>query len=183
MRRALAVILFGLLFGQFIGWIHSQGYFTHWSRVDPAPVSLSALIRTDELTLYVQAADGIIYGCTAWKPPCWFRVTSSLPPARSEITHIKPCSQIGPAFSITTAPPNHVRDCVAGRVVYADGYGDYLFALGADQSVWYWQSVHSAYDHTLRIFPVVGAITGGFLYGSIWAIRRNKQTLLREQSK
>lgn len=182
MRRTLIIILFGLLLGQAFAWIHFQGYLTHWSRVEPAPVPVTALIRTDEMTVYGQTTDGAIYGCAAWKTPCWFRVMPPLPHASSAITHIKPCAQAGPAFSFTATPPAEIRDCVAGRVIYADGYGDYLFAVRSDQSVWYWHSVHSAYDRPLRIFPIAGALAGGLLCGIVWAIQRSRQTRLHHQT-
>jgi hypothetical protein len=85
MRCALVIILFGLLLGQAIAWTHFQGYLTSWSRVEAAPVPVATLIRTDEMTVYGQTADGTIYGCAAWKTPCWFRVMPPLPRASSAI--------------------------------------------------------------------------------------------------
>jgi len=171
LRRLLLVACLGGILGWSLGWFHFYGYLTQWKRLQNPPFSIATLVQADGSIIYAQATDGTIYSCSFWDSSCWKPAPLPSPKEPSAIVNLKPCIRTDPAFAVTTAPPPNIYSCVANRVIYADGSGEYRFVLTDDHQVWHWEQVHSAYDRPLLIFTILGVCSGLLTVGSMVGLR------------
>ena len=156
----IGAAVFGFISGWSIGWLFQQGYLTQWHPLQPPPAEIAELLVTLHGTVYAKTTQGMIYQCSDWNNQCWLPSTLPTPEPQPVAQSTKPCDTTLSAFSRLTNPLQPIHDCVQGTEIYADGSGRYIFVLSDDNRVWIWSLVHSPYDLTARVFPVLGIIVG-----------------------
>jgi hypothetical protein len=179
----ILAIVFGFVSGWSIGQLSEQGYLTQWRPLPPPPTEIVELPLTLHATVYAKTNQGTMYQCSDWNNQCWLPTT--LPPQKPEPVSqsTKPCDTAQSAFSRLTNPPLSIRDCIQGTEMYADGSGRYIFILSDNNRIWMWSVVHSPYDPTTRLFPVLGIIFGIMLVlvialgQRLWRWSRSLQTM------
>jgi hypothetical protein len=131
----------GFILGKLVAGAYTEGTFSAWHSLAKPDWNISDILGGDPWTVWLQADDGQIYEgniqkCKDIGAECW---------KESENFDTSYVSEIGPTcqsrFANLKNPPAGVLKCMRVLNLGAEWYGETLYVLLTDGSVWYW--VHS----------------------------------------
>jgi hypothetical protein len=169
-RIGLAFVI-GLIIAYGLHQLIAGGFFAPWMRLPALATTSGSLVSVGGGQIRLQLTSQVYLICEYPYDACWQQANAdALPAYTAGAGRIEPgrCEPLSGALFPLRFPPANIRECVAGRTWYADGYIDAVVVRTADNVVWLWDTASTPYDFApLALYCIIPIVTMVVTYNAI----------------